>query len=175
MVCSNSKINYLSCNRVIFINIMHIENIGMSMVKVSLAFLLVLTVTILTKRGGTLRTIYTSKHSTNQHISIQLCSNNNKHSKNSSKTFLTVAKLKVLAKIKPTQKETAQTGAPIKSYGCRKFKFGSAWDSNLKLQTSVTLGLLARKFHHGRNATGITRFRVTAVGSSNLDLLGIQI
>src|ERR1041385_7908824 len=64
--CSNSIINYLSCNRVIFPDIMHIENIGMSMVKVSLAFLLVLTVTILTKRGGTLRTIYTSNHSTNQ-------------------------------------------------------------------------------------------------------------
>src|ERR1041384_1967905 len=88
--CSNSKLNYLSCNRVIFLNIMHIENIGMSMVKASLAFLLFLTVTILTIRGGTLRSIYTSKHSTNQHIySIQICSNSNKHSKNSSKTFLT--------------------------------------------------------------------------------------
>src|ERR1041384_8121118 len=108
---------------------MHIENIGMIMVKASLAFLLVLTVTILTKRGGTLRSIYTSKHSTNQHIySIQICSNSNKHSKNSRKTFLTVSKLKVLVKINPTQKETAQTGAPVKSYGCRKFKFGSAWD-----------------------------------------------
>src|ERR1041385_4856280 len=49
---SNSKLNYLSCNRVIFLNIMHIENIGKSMFKASLAFLLFLTVTILTIRGA---------------------------------------------------------------------------------------------------------------------------
>ena len=30
-----------------------------------------------------------------------------------------------------------------------------------KLQTSVKLGLLAREFLHGRNATGIAQFRVT--------------
>src|ERR1041385_2531569 len=93
--------------------------------------------------------------------SIQICSNSNKHSKNSRKTCLTVAKLKVLVKIKPTQKETVQTGAPVKSYGCRKFKFGSAWDPNLKLHNSVTLGPMDREFLHGRNATGITRFRAT--------------
>jgi len=40
----------------------------MSMVKASLAFFLLQTITILTKRCGALRIIYTSNHSTNQHI-----------------------------------------------------------------------------------------------------------
>ena len=102
------------------------------MIKVPLAFFLFQKITILTKRCGALGQCIRANIAPINIYSIQLCTNSTKRQKNSSKTCLTEAKLKVLDKRKQTQKETTKTEALFKRYGHRKFKFESTRNSNLK-------------------------------------------